>query len=84
LRKIAKKIKEIHQVDLGYFIFYSARHSWATIARNDLSIDKYTIHEALNHSDSEMSITDGYIRKDFSNINIANRKVIDYVLYGKK
>jgi integrase len=84
LRRLAERIKKDYGVDFGYFIFYSARHSWATIARNDLNIDKYTIHEALNHTDSNMSITDGYIKKDFSHINRANRKVIDFVLYGKR
>lgn len=59
--------------------FYSARHSWATIARNDLNIDKYTINEALNHVDRDMAITDLYIRKDFHNINKANKTVLDYV-----
>lgn len=59
--------------------FYSARHSWATIARNDLGIDKGTISDALNHIDDNMAITDRYIKRDFSNINIANRKVADYV-----
>lgn len=59
--------------------FYAARHSWATIARNDLKIDKYVVHEALNHVDSKMKITDIYIEKDFTMINEANRKVIDYV-----
>ncbi len=62
--------------------FYSARHSWATIARNDLGIDKSTISDALNHIDDDMAITDRYIKRDFSNINKANRKVADYV-FGK-
>ncbi|MCL1868638.1 MAG: site-specific integrase [Paludibacter sp.] len=59
--------------------FYAARHSWATIARNDCKIDKYTIHEALNHVDN-LKITDDYIKKDWSIIDSANRTVIDYVL----
>ncbi len=59
--------------------YYSARHSWATIARNDLGIDKYTINEALNHVDRDMSVTDLYIKKDFTRINEANRSVLEYV-----
>jgi len=62
--------------------FYAARHSWATIARNDCEIDKYTIHEALNHV-TEMKITDTYIKKDWSVIDKANRKVINYVFENK-
>lgn len=63
---------------IPHFDFYSARHTWASIARNRLGIDKYTIHEALNHV-SDMSITDIYIQKDYTNINKANEKVIAYI-----
>jgi integrase len=60
------------------FDFYSARHTWASIARNKLGIDKYTIHEALNHV-SDLDVTDIYIQKDYTNINEANAKVIAYI-----
>jgi len=80
LKEVAKRIKELHGVDLGNLTFYAARHSWATIAINDVGIDKYTVHTALNHVDEAMKITDIYIKKDFSIIDDANRKVIDYVL----
>ena len=63
---------------IPHFDYYSARHTWASIARNRLGIDKYTIHEALNHV-SDMSITDIYIQKDYTNINKANEKVIAYI-----
>lgn len=65
-------------LDIPHFDFYSARHTWASIARNRLGIDKYTIHEALNHV-SDMDITDIYIQKDYTNINKANEKVIAYI-----
>lgn len=55
---------------------YSARHSWATIALNDAGIDKYLVHECLNHVDESMKITDIYIRKDFSRFWEANKKVL--------
>ena len=55
---------------------YAARHSWATIAINDCHVDKYLVHEALNHVDETMRITDLYITKDFSRIWEVNRKVI--------
>ncbi len=57
--------------------FYAARHSWATIAVNDAEVDKYTVHEALNHVDPSMAVTDIYIRKDWRRIDNANRKVLD-------
>ena len=59
--------------------FYSARHSWATIAVNDVGIDKYVVHLALNHTDAATAITDTYIRKDFSVIDKANERVLDFV-----
>lgn len=57
--------------------FYAARHSWATIANNEAGVDKYTVHEALNHVDPSMRVTDIYIRRDWSNIDRANRAVLD-------
>lgn len=64
--------------------FYHARHTWATIAYNDCNIDMQTIHEALNHaSDANMKITDVYVKKDFSRIWEANRKVLDFVFKSK-
>lgn len=61
------------------FDFYSARHTWASIARNKLGIDKYTIHEALNHK-SNLDVTDIYIQKDYTNINKANTMVVNFIL----
>ena len=58
---------------------YYARHSWATIARNDCDISKDDIHLALNHVDSGLKVTDIYIAKDWSRIDEANRKVLDYL-----
>ena len=52
--------------------FYSARHSWATIAINKVGIDKYTVHSALNHLDESMKVTDIIIERDFSSENSAN------------
>ena len=58
--------------------FYAARHTWATIARSRLlNIEKETVHEALNHVDLKMRVTDMYIEKDWSVIWEANRKVLE-------
>lgn len=56
---------------------YAARHTWATLAANEAGVDKYTVHEALDHADTAMRITDVYIRKDWGRIDAANRKVLD-------
>jgi len=47
LNKALKSIGEA--VGVEGLTFYAARHSWATIARNDCKISKYDVHEALNH-----------------------------------
>ena len=67
---------KLNLTDLEY---YAARHSWATIALNKLGINKYVVHEALNHIDESMRVTDIYIERDFVNENNANAKVVKYV-----
>lgn len=74
-----KEAEAARRLNIEDLEFYAARHSWATIARNDLGIDKYTVHEALNHVDAATADTDVYIKKDFSAINEANRRVLEYV-----
>lgn len=39
-------------------------------------------HEALNHVDDAMKVTDMYLEKDYSQNDDANRRVITYVLTG--
>lgn len=72
-------LKEIgKEIGVDNLTFYAARHSWATIARSAaVGIDKATVHEALNHVDSEMKITDIYIDRDWSVIWEANKKVLE-------
>lgn len=65
------------QIGVEDLEFYAARHSWATIALNDAGVDKYTVHTALNHVDHSMRVTDMYIRKSWTTIDKANRKVLD-------
>lgn len=58
-----------------------ARHTWATIASR-LDIPKEVISKGLGHSFG-LSVTDIYIDFDNSKVDEANRRIIDYVLYGK-
>lgn len=60
---------------------YTARYSWATIAAS-LDIPKETIARALGHGGH--SVTDIYIDFDQRKVDDANRRVIDWVLYGRK
>lgn len=75
INKGLKKIGELIGVD--DLEFYAARHSWATIAVNDAGVDKYTVHQSLNHMDDSMRVTDIYLKKSWDPIDKANRKVLD-------
>lgn len=66
-----------------HYIYYSARHTYASLARNECGIDKYTVHELLNHSDAQMKITDRYIRRDWQRLFDAHSKVIALVDWSK-
>ncbi len=76
---INKGLKIIGEsVNIDNLDFYSARHSWATIARNDCDVSVDDISLALNHSSiSSSRVTDRYIRKDWTRIDDANEKVLD-------
>lgn len=60
---------------------YWARHTWATIAAS-LDIPRDTIAHALGHGGN--TVTDIYIDFDQAKVDQANRRVLDWVLYGKK
>lgn len=59
---------------------YWARHTWATIAHK-IGIPKDTISLALGHTFGN-DVTDIYINFDSEKVDEANRRIIDYVLYG--
>lgn len=65
-----------------YISTYWARHTWATIAAS-LDIPKETISAALGHEIGSR-VTSIYIDFDQKKVDEANRKVMDYVLYGNK
>lgn len=78
-RIINEGLKEIgKEIGVEGLTFYAARHSRAAIARSAaVGIDKATVHEALNHVDKEMRVTDIYIDKDWTVIWDADKKVPD-------
>lgn len=61
---------------------YWARHTWATIAYS-IGIPKDVISQALGHSFG-VAVTDVYIDYDNEKVDEANRRVLDWVLYGKR
>ena len=59
-----------------HYTFYAARHTYASLAYNVAKIDKYTVHELLNHSDNEMKITDRYIERDWQRLFDAHERIV--------
>lgn len=92
INKTLQKIGPVKRVGLGGKKIYApifpklttywVRHSWATIAAVDLDIPKDTISHALGHGNN--TVTDIYIEFDQRKVDEANRRVLDWVLYGKK
>lgn len=87
LRKVGKKRvagkKSEGQAILPDVCFGSARTSWATIAQQELDIPRDVIAAALGHH--TVDVTSTYLRTDWKKkVDAANRKVLDWVLYGKK
>ncbi len=72
-------IKIRKELGIENLTFYSARHSWATIASHDCNITEDRIARCLNHVSMNYRVTSRYIKKDWSIIDEANRKVINCV-----
>ena len=61
----------------GKYVFYTARHTMATLARNVCEVDYITVHEMLNHAmPSNFRTTDVYIKRDFTRLWEANDKLL--------
>lgn len=73
-----KKVRQPLFPDLST---YWARHTWATMAA-ELEVPKETISAGLGHEIGS-DVTSIYIKFDQRKVDVANRKVIDYV-FGKK
>ena len=78
INKGLKRLADICGIDVPLTTYY-ARHSIATIARNDCDISKDDINLLLNHVDEDMRVTDIYIAADWSRLDNAVRKVLDYI-----
>ena len=79
--KLNRHLQRFASPVAAHLTTYWARHTWATIAAS-LDIPKETIAAALGHGGN--TVTDIYIDFDRAKIDDANRRVIDFVLYGKK
>lgn len=73
----------LHQIcdELGipHICHYTARHTFATIARNDCNVSKDDVALCLTHQ-SGIKITDTYIKPDYSRIDEVVRKVVALLL----
>lgn len=78
LNKGLKDIQEMCNIKVPLHM-YVARRSWATIGRNKLRIPVDDITQGLNHVDDEHKTTWLYIDKDFTLIDEANRKMLDFL-----
>jgi integrase len=63
------------------FTTYFARHSFATIMR-EIGISKDDISLCLGHINQEQNLrTSGiYIKEDFLRMDVANRKLFDFII----
>lgn len=77
LNKQLKKIGEL--VGIENLTMYTARHSFATIARNDCGFSMEDVAMCLVHS-CPFKITDVYVRQDWSRVDKVVRAVLDLVL----
>lgn len=81
VKRVGRGGRKVYTPILPKISMYWARHSWATIAM-ELDIPREVISRALGHG--AKTVTDIYINFDRSKVDEANRRVIDYVLYGKR
>lgn len=93
-QQINKALQRIGKVEIGKrgaktfepfwseITTYWARHTWATIAA-ELDVPDAVISAALGHG-PENPTTGIYIDRNIKKVDIANRKVLDYVLYNRE
>lgn len=86
VRMMTRVLDNIHsllelKIEKNNFTWYSARHTWASIAANECHFSDAEVARALNHQ-SEHKVTRGYIRPDWSLLDRMNNAVLD-VVYKK-
>lgn len=80
---IAKVCEMLGLSKEDYYSFYTFRHTWATIARNDCGASLSEVGFAMNHLQRD-SVTRGYIKFDFSPAWELNERVMEFVFSPKK
>lgn len=64
------------------YCIYTFRHSWGTIARNDIKASMYDVAFSMNHA-SAHKVTEAYVKPDYAIVSELNQKVIDFIFWGK-
>ena len=59
---------------------YTFRHSWGTIARNDIKASMYDVAFSMNHASAHKT-TETYVKPDYSIVSDLNQKVVDFIFY---
>ncbi|RQP17000.1 MAG: recombinase [Parapedobacter sp.] len=76
-KALSKGMEQVCQLTgLSGVTFYWARHTFASVARNDCRMSKDDVALALNHVDEGNRTTDIYIAKDWRIVDDVQRKVI--------
>ena len=70
------------EMEKNLFTWYSARHTWASIAANECAFTDAEVARALNHQ-TEHRVTRGYIRPNWNLLKKMNDAVLD-VVYNSK
>lgn len=82
-RALNKGLKEVGKgCGIPGLYFYQARHSFATIAHNELRYSMEDVGKCLTHV-PVMKVTAGYVREDYSIVDEVNKAVADYILQGR-
>lgn len=66
-----------------WYSVYTFRHTWGTVAQNDVRASISEVAFAMNHS-SGHKVTRGYIKIDYSPAWELNEKVIDFIFFSGK
>ena len=82
-RALNKGLKEVGKgCGIPGLYFYQARHSFATIAHNELRYSMEDVGKCLTHV-PVMKVTAGYVREDYSIVDEVNKAVADFILQGR-
>jgi hypothetical protein len=65
------------------YCVYTFRHTWGTVAQNDIHATIDEVAFGMNHSNGR-NVTRGYIKIDFTPAWELNEKVIDFIFFSGK